>query len=395
MTLSPLITKLRLSFIWTATLTDLFKTDQPPAPLVFIGNSTLYRQKFTDGLPWLLDTNRHYFWGHYLKDSSGHSLKDNNRPPVLLQNIRADRAWKQLVPFRSTQNLPSVSTPECRLVVEAFYYPFGFALVIHVEYSGSLTAQQAIKTAFKIREDNTFSIQPNNNCNNEAQNIYNQYQGLTLNLDQLAQRCLNTTRKVNLGLADFPENGILSFKPFTIFTPLQGDGINPGQSIQNSDIHRMLEAVTTWMEPSPGRLPNLSQVSFQFPVNYPFQEGSLIYHRSRGRAVWFPIPLTARSKRRTLSCYHRNLFLTSLQVESLSNLMILAADDYRNNESLTPATYEFCARRAAGILGQLYGRAQTTYNSPSAKIQIDENNWNDSINAVRLYLNVGRELTST
>lgn len=383
----PSIKRLRLSFIWTETFTDIFTIEQSSAPLAFVGKSDLYKQNFPNGLPWLLGKNRHYFWGHY--------LKDHNRPPVLLQNIKPDRAWKQLVPFRNEQNLPSVSTPQCRIVVEAFYYPFGLTLVIHAVYSGSFTAQQVIETAFRIRQDNIFSIQFNNNCNQEAQNIYQQYQGQTLSLDEVAELCLNTIQKVNLGLADFPENGIRSFDPFTVFTPVQGDGINPAQSIQNSEIHQMLEAVTTWMEPSSEQLPDLNDTSFQFPVIHPSQQGSLIYHQKRGRAVWFPIPLTAHGKRKrhTLSCYHRNLVLTSLQVESLSHLMILAAEDeeLRNQGFLTPPIYEFCARRAAGILGQLYGSVQT-YTSPSAKIQIDENDWKDSINTVRLKLGVGHEV---
>lgn len=385
-----LIKKLRLSFIWTTTLTDLFKVDQPLTPLGFVGNSNSYKQEFTNGLPWLPCTKKHYFWGHYLKDSG---KGQGTRPPVFLQHIKPERAWKQLVPFRSKKNLPSVSTPEGRIVVEAFYYPFGFALAIHVvKYSSSLTVEQVNETAFKIRKDNIFSIQANDECK-ETQNIYQPDRGQTLCLDEVAELCLNTIRKVNLGLAEFPENGIASFDPFTVFTLIQGDGIDPGQSIENTDIHRMLEAVTTWEDPSPGNLRQLSEASFPFPATHPSHQGSLIYHHRRGRAVWFPIPLIAGGKQRTLSCFHRNLFLTSLQVESLSNLMIRACDDSQLNNLLTPPTYEFCARRAAGILGQLYGRAQT-YNSSSAKIQIDDNEWKDSINIVRSDLNVGGELTS-
>ncbi|CCI22134.1 hypothetical protein MICAG_1630022 [Microcystis aeruginosa PCC 9808] len=48
-------------------------------------------------------------------------------------------------------------------------------------------------------------------------------------------------------------------------------------------------------------------------------------------------------------------------------------------------------RCSPGILGQLYGSVQT-YTSPSAKIQIDENDWKDSINTVRLKLGVGHEV---
>ncbi len=409
MTSNNLIKRLRLSFIWTETFINLFDKDQTQAPLAFVGTPILYKQKFSDlqslyreqnqsecqeinlnndlGLPWLssLKREKHYFWGHYLKD---------NRPSAIpLSHINSNRAWKQLVPFRSVQNLPLITMPGFRIVLEGFYYPFGFAFVIHLEYFNLLTTQEVIDIAFKIRNNSSFSLQTNKKCNQDAQNIYQKYQGISLTLDEVAELCLNTIRRVNLGLAEFPENGISSFEPFTVFTPLQGSRINPSQNISHSGIHQMLEAVTTWKGASQDSLPNLNDVSFQFPVTYSSQVGSLIYHHRRGRAVWFPVPLISQRKRRTLSCYHRNMVLTALHVESLSKLMILAAEDFINQGLLTPVTYEFCAKRAAGILGQLYGCAKT-YSSPSIKIQIDENDWKDSINAVRSNLNVGKELTS-
>jgi hypothetical protein len=230
-----------------------------------------------------------------------------------------------------------------------------------------------------------FSIQPNKNCHEEAEKIYEKYAGQSLTLDELAEVCLDTTRQVNLGLAQFPGKGIYSFEPFTVFTPIQGSYINPEQNIEGSEIHRMLEAVTTWKDPVKSLLPSLSLVSIQTNSSKPLRRGSLIYHHRRGIANWFPEPLIDTSKRRTLSCYHKNLVLASLQVESLSKLLVIASEDLRNYGHLSTRDYENCAKRAASILGLLYGGVQT-YTSQSIQVQIEGNEWKNAIEVVRARL---------
>jgi hypothetical protein len=389
---------MRLSFIWSETFTQLFDSSLPN-PLAFVGTDYRYQSEFTRlhnqqyqqknmddsiGFPWKPGSrHKHYFWGHYLKDKKGDDL-------VLLEDLNAPRSWKQLLPFRSTLNLPSVETnlpplaktSEVRISVEAFYYPFGLALVINAECCNEFTIVEVIDTALNLKKQDVFRIKSNNKCNSTAKASYNKFAGKALNLDDLAKLCLDTIRKENLGLATFPENGRRSSEPFTVFTPVQADNIDSNESIDNSEIHQMLEAVTTWRHPGARALSKLSDASFVFPDN------SLIYHHKRGRAVWFPVPLTTASPPilRTLGCYHRNLVLTSLQVESLSRLLIIAAEDIENNK-FSGITYTSLVRRAAANIRQLYGHTKATYASPSVEIQINDNGWVDSVNAVCNQLN--------
>jgi hypothetical protein len=107
----------------------------------------------------------------------------------------------------------------------------------------------------------------------------------------------------------------------------------------------------------------------------------LVYGTNRGRAVWFP-DLLADSVRPTLACYHRNLALASMQVESLCGFAHGIASQVNENNALNFAEEE-CARNAAGLLGRLYGGKSSIYRSWSVRAQIDQNNFVSDIDTVR------------
>lgn len=384
MTSHLLINNLKLSFIWVETFSNLFdRAVCPPAPLAFMGDSDLYRielakvqnQTRTDiQLPWLSEQKGpNFFWIYYLMDTA-------DKGPVDLSRLSESRVWKQLVPFCSHTHLPRVKAPwlgkQGYVSLEAFYYPHGLALVVTTGCRKQLTPAEVVDTAFKIRYQEKFDVHWQTGTEEN------------LDLHTLANKCLNTLGKMNLGLDDLPVHNI---SPFTVLTVVQGFPLPVEEIPANGEIHQMLEAVTVWRRINPGvTLQNLNQAWIRFdPACFPaFSPPNLLYHHKRSRAVWFPCAFsdTTRRKRRTLNCYHKNLVIASLQIESLSGLVALAAQDIKNGNPLV-STYEVCAKRAVGILRRLYGGVNT-YQSPSIPVQIEENHYDTDIE------NVTRELVN-
>ena len=125
----------------------------------------------------------------------------------------------------------------------------------------------------------------------------------------------------------------------------------------------------------------------------------LVYGTRRGRAVWFPeLFLSADEGVQSLGCYHRNLTLLSMQIESLSGL--LAEVDRRITQGkVLPQGVVQCAKQAARLLETLYnGKDATygeeaTYRSGSARAQLERNDLVPIINRVRHYFGIEPALT--
>jgi hypothetical protein len=95
----------------------------------------------------------------------------------------------------------------------------------------------------------------------------------------------------------------------------------------------------------------------------------VLYGSQRARAVWFPDGF-AKLK---LSCYHRNLTLLSMQVESLGAAVKRTVDTAGGNYATFSVPHSQSVVRSARILDKLYGgNRDATYQSYSAKRQIDE-----------------------
>jgi hypothetical protein len=173
-----------------------------------------------------------------------------------------------------------------------------------------------------------------------------------------------------------------------VATVVRGEGVDPGAlPAEGGQVHRMLEAVTTWrpswQHDDLRNLP-LSQASLRIRTAPP---SHVLYGRERGRAVWFPALFTQKGgDLHSLSCYHRNLVLASLQVESLSGAISETAKQIGDGLPLSVGHRE-CARRAAGILGRLYGGVDT-YRSWSPRVHIEQNGLVTVLNDVRDYFNM-------
>ncbi len=264
-----------------------------------------------------------------------------------------------------------------RFLLETFFYPHGLAFVItvsvKVKKNTPFSLREAVETAFNIKQKKIFKKQDEN-----------PYE--LLSLDEIADKCLADHHQYSIGTEKLI-NSNRTTTPFTIFTFVEGNEIDPMIPIfELEEVHRALEAVTkwqpTWLNDS---LDSLDKTSIKIRSAPP---SHILYGNTRGRAVWFPalfIPQT--SPCRTLSCFHRNLTLASLQVESLGSLVSITARELEKGIPLV-GDYRNCAKNAAGILGRLYGGVKSTYRSWSPHIQIDQNQLVEDINNVRDFFNM-------
>lgn len=365
---------LRLSFIWAETILDpLVDSDSSDAPLAFLGHHRSYIKYFDQLLPggigpgglempWSTAAG-HFFWTYYLEGCT---------PGY----VSGEKAWKALVPLRKKIAV-AVQAPWLpgRFLLESFFFPHGIAFVLTASSLIESTLEETVEKSFGIRRKGKLQVE------------WEKGSVDFLTLDALAEKVLAALRKAYLGANAAPSPH--SATPFTILTIVRGTGIDPTVPTPNGgEIHRALEAVTTWRPTWRfDTLPNLDEAALPTRTAPP---SHVLYARTRGRAIWFPGLFVQKSRSsHSLACYHRNLTFASLQVESLGDLIARSAGSIREGVGgLLPATHLECARRAAGILGQLYGGALSTYRSWSPRVQIDQNNLVADLNIVRDYFNM-------
>jgi len=384
-----LIHDLRLSFIWVETFLDLVKNQTPPgANLAFLNHQNGYLAAFEEtqtegnegvgpqGLqqPWLPNAKKkHKFWSFYLETA-------------IPGKIQKDTVWQKLVPFYHEVEGFFIEPPAWlpgRMTRQSYFYPYSIALVLSVEINKprgglNLTLDEAIATAYQVRRTGRFQVtQP-------GQPIPQEF-----SLDGLAREELKRLRDFMLGPSAPPYAWSIR-PPFTVATVVKGSGVERWDAPTHQVIC-FLDALTRWPtydwdDPPPGNIPEVIPAD-QTKVNegYP---GDTLHIAPRGRAVWYPKHFLKDAMRTDkLSCYHKNLNLLSMQVDSLSDLVSLAAGEIGAGSLPDSGSfYETCVKRAATNLSMLYlggGSGKNTYRSWSAKRQIEQNNYLDALNIVR------------
>lgn len=368
MPLNIQIKQLRLTIIWVETTTDLL--GHPGGPNVlssFLGDCDSYAATFDKvqkggiapmGLkaPWDKPAGQ-YFWTYYLEKRN-------------LAYLKGDDAWRFLVPFRG--RVPVIVTApwlKGSFVLESFFYPHGFALVVTVTSQMNQTLDDIVGLAFKVKSNEKLDVQW---IAGTKEQLY---------LNQLADKCMTNIRTSTLGPKTAP--GMPSVEPFTIFTVV--DGEPNAAPVEGDEIHLAMEALTTWY-------PNWKKLKLQkldqnvkLTLDRVSPDSHVVYARKRGRVVWFPEMFTYKGEKRTsLSCYHRNLVFTSLQVESFCGLASATAKEISaGNWPNLHLMHRDCARQAVGILGRMYGGDRNTYRSQSPRFQIDQNSLSADVNIVR------------
>jgi hypothetical protein len=372
------IRQFRLSNIWVETLPDLFTETLPTGTAtVRLGSMAAYEERFGAALadgpaaplqpPWGGRSGLG-FWKCYL-GLCKEGVQDR------IETVNQGAAWRHLVPLRTKVPL-AIQAPwlSGRVETEGFFYPYGVGLmvtaVVRAPSAAPFSLDQAVELAFAIRTKPLTVRWSAGGSTLLTEAVWGSGDEEQLKIGEVANRALATLRAVTLGPHGKPGKGPAS--PFTIFTVIQCDGVDPSQpTLIDGDVHRALQAVTTW------------STTYDSDSLLPFHKAGvvlrqlapkshLLYSTSRGRAVWFPASFRKSAEAiHSLGCFHRNLSFESMQVESLSGLLRQTAPDL--GQTKLPGDQLACLRFAAGVLGRLYGGASVTYQSCSSRVQIEQN----------------------
>lgn len=412
--MSSEIQQFRLSFIWVETnLGLLSKTIPADAPLQRLARRASYEEFFAEvlknqkthkdvplllvggdyrrvpelGPPWPKPTGQ-AFWGRYLQHPQ-------------LDTLSGTQAWRALVPIRAKfpcditpgQWLAKAPVPvEIAILPEAFFYPHGVAFVltaiVRVKQAEpakpGLALFDAVDLALRIKRDK-FGVAWNGNAG--LFSLVNWDTSVVeMTLQELANRALPIIRVAAFGPNAAPVSQFVD--PFTVFTVISGSGVDAKQPI-DEDVRRALEGVTRWSATwRDDPLADLKERTVEIKTS---PAGHMLYGRPKARAAWLPTHFKNPDNQAPPACYHRNLTLISMQVESMCGLVAATAELIRQQQ-LDSEGLKDCARQAGGALGRLYSGGQskssTQYRSMSPRTQMIQNNFIDDIDKVRMELGV-------
>jgi hypothetical protein len=158
----------------------------------------------------------------------------------------------------------------------------------------------------------------------------------------------------------------------------------------SEEIYTQLQKVTEWRRNGGSDKTNFAKscAEMSSKMSTP-TKGDVFCASQRGRAIWFPDLFTQNDRTlHSLACYHRNLVLASMQVESLGLLILATAKQRQNGEDFYSPDHRECARRAADILGRLHKGSYSTYRSYSSRVQIEENNVKEPLTKIRSFFDM-------
>lgn len=359
------IKDLRLSLVWAATMLNILRDPQPESKLIFLGRRFPYEEAFTaaappamgpQGLerPWRVPPGQP-FWSHYLEGRQ-------------LPKVTPTMAWRALVPFRKLLPVRGRSGWwDFRMVFHGFFYPQGIALVVDVTSKVPLGLEEAVELALRLRTGEEIDLERDGAVR-------------CASLEEIAGDLLAELGELYLGqAADIDE----LLDPFTVFTPVKAEADPDVVPFEDDELHKALEGVTTW-NVHWKKTPPTSQEDAALPIpNAP--RSHVLYGTKRGRAVWFPYDFVSTERpAQKLSTFHRDLVLTSMQVDSLAGFL-KATDGYPLGS--LQSVHRDSARVAAGLLGRLYGETGP-FELSSPRYQMKQNDYVDVTNRLRTYFNM-------
>ncbi len=364
------IKELRLAFVQTESIPGpLAALNAPAIPYRFLLNEALFQAELASalagasalGLPWDRRVGKR-FWYYYLE----RTLPLSRTPKQM---------WRRLVPLRASLEGVTVSGARIPATVEthAYVYPWGVGLAADVVAEGSWSLEEAVKVALNVRKGNVFDWTAGAKT-------------ARMSLGGLLDRAIAEVRsRAYGGAVGAGQRG----EVFSIVTVTDAEGVDAGVAVESkTEVHRALEAWTGWSSLWKSiALTDLKECTIDI-MRKESLDGHVLYGGRRGRAVWFPAKFRSgyQEKPDALKCYHQNLFVSTLQTESLCRLSQAVADQLKEGQTVGqfPVTYRNCMELAAGILGRLWGGPQfhDSYRSQSLRDQI-KRTYFDAVNIVR------------
>lgn len=355
------IKKLRLSFIHVECLAAPLRTwPSPEIPMPFLLSGPLFQAQMNQALnevepysiPWIKGEGRR-FWIRYIQKNSP-TTKDY---------------WQALVPLGYQPELsPAPVWTDGTVSMRAFLYPWGIASIVDCVMNCAVELKDAVRLAQTIRRTAMFRVDAGTGTRD-------------ISLESLNALGMDRVRTAAYGPET--EKG-QSGDPFSVVTVLDADGGDETQVVEEGGpVHRFLEGLVGWDSKWETLvLDPLKDSTIKIKKSPP---GHLLYAGGRGRVVWFPGHFLSKdgASPHTLWCYHQNLMMGSLQVESLGQIAKDAASALDEDQTLDefPVAYGDCVQFTAGILGRVNG-GKNTYRSNSLRRQVQDS-FKDEVNAIR------------
>jgi hypothetical protein len=361
------VKELRMSFLHFMPAMALLQSRKPPdIPFPFLVNDVDFQEEYAKALaggtalrtPWR-DGYGKLFWFRYLPTRNPYEM------------------WRALVPldYDLAPQVTSLVLGDGSVAVGAYLYPWGIGMIVDVTLQGPLLLNDAVNRALEIRSKAKIQWKFDTKSGSSSPT------GLAAAIRERLGTAVYGDKVAPAELSEL----------FSVVTVTDAAGVVSTDPIaENGPIHCALEGLAGWNPHwatiTPTSLPAGKISARQAPA------GHILYGKRRGRAVWFPGDFrNVAAYADTLSCYHQNLSMCSLQTESLCQLAQDAATELRNKGSLDAfsTTYRDCAQLAAGILGRLHGKKTDEsasqkpkiYRSGSVRTQIQM--YKDDVNLLR------------
>jgi hypothetical protein len=249
---------------------------------------------------------------------------------------------------------------------EAWFHSHMASFAVSITVNGSFTPIQMAELCLLLRHDRLHSLPG---------------QSGLLKLDELAAQTLDALVKEAMGEANAAP--VPPVTPFSLVTVLQGECDDVSAVDQGDPVHTALEIVTQWRKGKTGKLAE-GHISHDpdhaamVPIS-----GALLFGHERARAVWDPLRF-AGDGGTSLSCYHRNVLVSTLQTEAL--LAFTQIDSELIAKKQRPTMVRACEDPALKRILALHGGDRLTYRSASLQRFIDAHPLRPSVNAVAQHL---------
>lgn len=353
------ISEFRVAFLQVESFDGLIPA---AAPFGFMANPATYEASFAQaqkglGL-WELPRHSGHFWQYYLQARKLEEAKPKDIRSKLLPAFFPSVAKASVNP-----GIPA------RVVCSGYGWPHAMGVVASLTVKGAFTLKQAVAHALALRYDAVYQLPGPAAAPVQLVDL----------LDEAMNRLRGTLRGAG---ANAGNPGQL----FSVVTFINGSGVNAATELKlNSQVHKALEGLAGW-----NRLWDTAKHKTLGNAITPIKNeeiaGHQVFRASRGRSVWLP-GYFGMSDLRVAGCYHSNLTLLSLQIESLATLAEFTAAKLTANQPISQSLSEY-ARGAAINLSLLYGANKSTYRSASASHQIAENGYIPAINQLRKHFKI-------
>ncbi len=382
------IKRFRMSLLWSAPFATLLDDDNKvpaDAPLAALGRNNTYATLFENllarpaialqlgattpalELPWPAK-GTHWFWCRYL-----------NANPI--RRIKGDFAFYRLVPMRrhdslvrglkvaNTNNHPQTALFQQavfdQISGEAWFHPHMVSFAVNLTLNGEFTPTQMAEIGLLLRKDRLYQLPT---------------QATPINFDELAAQTLDALLQEAIGInnaAPVPPS-----TPFSIVTVLEADSDDADAVAQNDEVHKALEILTHWRSGKVGKLAD-GDISHNpsHAATLPIS-GGLLFGHERTRMVWDPPRFTSNGGV-SLSCYHRNLLISTMQTDALLNFTQLDNEFIKSNRR--PKAFRDCEDAVLKRITALYQGDCLTYRSASLRRFIDAHPLRPSVNEVAKY----------